>query len=115
MKIHNFNKNETRDAKGALKKDEEYVFLLQFYVKDYSNALTNSFFKVVLCEKESKKGGFFKGIKPSDVLKNKNNSQEIVNKAIHELLRFNVWLEGNIEIREEEGCFILRDTELKEF
>ena len=51
VKIHNFAKNETREAKGSLKKDEEYVFHLQFYVKDFSNALTNSFVKVVLCER----------------------------------------------------------------
>jgi hypothetical protein len=72
VKIHNFKKNETRDAKGALKKDEEYVFLMQLYTKDYSNFLSNSFVRLLLCDRESSKTSFFKGIKPSDLLKKKD-------------------------------------------
>lgn len=72
VKIHNFKKNETREAKGSLKKDEEYIFMIQLYTKDYSNFLSNSFVRLILSDRESSKTNFFKGIKPSDILKKKD-------------------------------------------
>lgn len=72
MKIYSGKKNEAREAKGAKKADEEYITYMQFYVKDYSNYLSNSFVKVVLCDKENNKGGFFRNIKATDILKKKD-------------------------------------------
>lgn len=43
------------------------------YVKDYSNALTNSFVRILLCEREDKNGsGFFRGIKAAEIIKKKD-------------------------------------------
>ena len=58
-----------RDAKGPLKKDERYLFYMQFYVQDYSNYLSKQFVRVLICESDK---GFFGEVKPEEVLKNKD-------------------------------------------
>jgi hypothetical protein len=78
VKIYNTKKNEFKDAKGTLKKgEEEYITYMQFYVKDFSNYLSNSFAKVILCDRETKKSGFFRNIKPLDIIKRKDAKDKV--------------------------------------
>lgn len=103
-----------REAKGALKKDERYVLYLQLYVQDYSNFLSNQFVRILVCDAYEKKNtGFFRGIKPEDILK-KKEVQEKVKDTLKNLLKFNVWVEAAIEIT-ENGYFVIRDTEVNEY
>ena len=83
------------------------------YTKDFSNNLSNQFVRVILCESYEKGQGFFRGIKPEDLLK-KKDVQERVAGAIDNLLKFNVWLEAAIEIT-DEGYLLMSSTQLNEY
>lgn len=75
VKIYNKKTGETRAPPAkpiALKDKEKYMFHIQLYVKDYSNALSNQFVRVFICEEAGKAGGFFRNIKPEDVLTKKD-------------------------------------------
>lgn len=76
--MYNMKKNEVKDVKGVPKKgEEEYINYMQFYAKDYSNALSNSFVRMILCDRESNKGSFIRNIKPSDIIKKKDAKERV--------------------------------------
>jgi len=68
--------------------------------------------RILICDRESKKGGFFKTIKPSEIAK-KKDAQEKVKQVIAKLQKFNVWVEAAVEVK-KNGAFVIRDTEVKE-
>ena len=115
VKVYNQKTNQTKEAsaKYVLKPNERFVYYIQMYVKDYSNLTSNQFVRMVLCEEETKGAGFFRGIKPEDLLK-KKDAQEKIKGALSNLLKFNVWLEAGVEIT-DEGFFLVKATELNEY
>ncbi len=95
-----------RENKGALKKEEKYVFSVELYAQDYSLSLSNQVVKVNL-HQDSGEMDFFRGIKIAELLK-KKDLQEKVWQTLINFLKFNVWLEcllafnpqGLLEIQE---------------
>lgn len=69
---------------------------------------------MILCDSVTEKGsGFFRGIKPEDALK-KKEAYEKIKLCIENLVKFNVWMETLVSIS-DNGYFIIKDTEVKEF
>ena len=102
VRIYNPKTNESREAKGALKKDEKYMLYMQLYVQDYSNFLSNQVVRVLV------DGGFMPGLKPEEVVKGK---KDVAGEVLKNLAKFNVWVEGAIEVN-ENGYLVLKDTQL---
>ena len=109
VKIVNKKSGASRDAKGALKKDEAYSLNLQLFVQDYSTQGSNQVVRVLLDEE----GGFFRGIKLESLLKNKQ-AQEMVWQTLANLHKFNVWLECVLAYN-KTGQLVMKDTEVKHF
>ena len=110
VKIHNKKTNQTREAKGALKKDERYVLYFQLYVQDYSNMLSSQVTRVLVCETGP---GLLRGIKPEDIIK-KRDVQDKVKEVMSNLCKFNVWMEAAVEVN-EEGYLVINHTEINEY
>lgn len=104
------------DAKSVLKnKNESFVFSLPLYVKDHSNFLTNQFTIVHLVDtqafgsKESEGNGFFRGISPQEILKNKKAQQKVID-TINLMQKFNVWVEASVSVQKDGLLKITQDT-----
>jgi hypothetical protein len=84
------------------------------YVKDYTNYNSNQFVRMILCDTVADKGtGFFRGIKPEDVLK-KRDAFEKVKQTIDNLVKFNVWMETLVSVT-DNGYFVIKDTQVNEY
>lgn len=118
--IYDSKKGETRkaDAKSTLKnKNESFVFCLPLCVKDHSNFASNQFTVVHLVDRQNfgadaSESGFFPGVSPQDILKNKK-AQQKVQDALKLMQKFNVWLDASVQVTKEGLLKITDDTRLK--
>jgi len=104
-------KSRVADAKATLKgKTETFVFSLPLYVKDFSNLHSNQVNVIHICDSSSEKGkGFFPGLTPQDLLKNKA-AQTKAMAALTMMQKFNVWLEASISVNPDGHMIITNDT-----
>jgi len=83
------------------------VIEYELYCKDYSNELSNNYVKIICREIGDSK--LFPGTTVLDSLNIKEVTEKI-NKGFELLMKFNIWIDGVVEIR--EGSFYLVDTYL---
>ena len=117
--IYDSKKGETRkaDAKYSLKKNESFVFCLPLCVKDHSTFQSNQFTVVHLIDRQNfgsneSESGFFPGVSPEDILKNKK-AQQKVQDTIKLMQKFNVWLDASVQATKDGLLKITNDTRLK--
>ena len=61
---------------------------------------------------DASESGFFPGVSPADILKNKK-AQQKVQDAITMMQKFNVWLEASVQLTKEGMLKVTDDTRLK--
>lgn len=62
---------------------------------------------------EKGNSGFFRGVKPEDLLK-KKDAMEKVKDVINNLTKYNVWVEAAVEVL-ENGYLAIKDTQVNEY
>lgn len=90
------------------------VYQVQLLVKDYASQLNKNFYRVLLYSTEPSYGtDFFNGVKPCN-LWHKDNADSLlrIQNYIRSMLRFNVWIEGILERKNQ--FFLLRDTKIRD-
>jgi hypothetical protein len=101
VKVVNIKTGAFKDATAkstTAKGKEKLVFVVEFFVKDYTNILTNSFVKIVLAFDDNHK--FFPNIKPADILK-KAETRKAVQASLEILKKFNVWVEAAVTFNKD--------------
>lgn len=115
VKVLNLKTGETKPATSKTtvqKGKEKLIFMCEFFVKDFSNLLSNQFVRVQLAMDDT--FNFFPGIGPADILKKKKAYEEVL--SVFSLLeKFNVWLEASVVIAADGSLLVTKETSLKEY
>ncbi|CAI2367089.1 unnamed protein product [Moneuplotes crassus] len=116
---HDLQDEETKSNQvycPTCKNKSELIYMLQFLVKDDSTEHTAQFYKVLLYSFQGKCDRFFGGNKPVNLYKNEK-SCEILKKYVKLLTKFNIYIDGVLEKRQESPksppYFLLVETELE--
>ena len=88
-------------------------------MKDHSNFLNNQFNIVHLVDSQAygskeSESGFFPGITPQEILKNKKAQQKVMD-TLNLMQKFNVWLEASVSTTKDGMIKITDKTKLKSY
>lgn len=99
-----------------MKASEKLCIFVQLLCKDPSLQFTNDFVRINLFQED--KNGFFKGINPSDLDKNKKEQLKFLS-ALKTMIRFNSYIESTVDMKQTDAknkiFTVASDTQLKDY
>lgn len=101
LRIFDTKSGLTREFSTAkLKATEKVCIFVQLLCKDPSLQFSNDFVRINLFQDD--KDGFFKGILPNDLEKNKKDQLRLM-CALRTMVRFNSYIEANLEMKQTDA------------
>ena len=118
LRIYDSKSGLTRDFTSGkpLKASEKVCIFIQLLCKDPSLQFTNDFVRINLFQ--DSKEGFFKGINPIDLDKNKKEQLRFLS-AVRTMVRFNSYIESTVDMKQTDAknkmFSVANDTKLKDY